>query len=304
MTSNLDQLIRLKAFELLKHLKLIHGDNIPRKLLEQGFVYEGQRVHLIGQQGIFKPKILEKIPLSITTAPIVEGRPRPYDDSTADGLISYKYRGTNPNHHENVGLRKAMVQKTPLIHFHGVVPGVYAAVWPVYIVRDNPTTLTFTVAVDLPEQIYVDPEKEPPVEMETRRRYQTVETQIRLHQAGFRYKVLKAYDGSCAICHLKQPKLLEAAHILPDGHPHGLPVVQNGISLCMIHHGAYDSNIVGITPDFKIEINEVVLEEKDGPMLLHGLQEFHAKKLILPLAKRDWPKPEFLEERYQEFKAG
>lgn len=304
MSSNLDQQVRLKAFDLLKTLHSVHGDNIPRALLERGFSFEGHKVPLIGPQGIFKPAVLPEIPISITTAPIVEGRPRPYDDSTSDGFISYKYRGNNPDHHENVGLRKAMIQKIPLIHFHGVVPGVYAAVWPVFIVGDNPKALTFTVAVDLPEQVYVGEEKETIVAMESRRRYQTVETQIRLHQAGFRFKVLKAYESSCSICHLKQPKLLEAAHILPDGHPKGLPVVQNGISLCMIHHGAYDGNIVGITPDYSVEINEVVLDQKDGPMLLHGLQEFHKKKLVLPSSKRDWPKSEFLEERYLEFKAG
>jgi putative restriction endonuclease len=299
-----DQIIRLKAFELLKHLQSVYGENIPRKFLEKGFVHDGRKVPLVGPQGIFKPAVLDEMPLSITTAPIVKGRPRPYDDSSSDGFITYKYRGTNPKHHENVGLRKAMTTKTPLVHFYGVVPGIYTAVWPVYIIGDNPKELSFTVAVDQPEELYVGDRKETVAVMENRRRYQTVETQMRLHQSGFRYRVLKAYQESCAICHLKQPKLLEAAHILPDKHPEGLPIVQNGISLCMIHHGAYDNDIIGITPDYLVELNQKVLEEKDGPMLLHGLQEFHTKKLILPKSKHDWPKPEFLNERYQVFKAG
>lgn len=185
----------------------------------------------------------------------------------------------------------------------GVVPGIYTAVWPVYIVGDDPKSLSFTVAVDTPERVY-KAENEPVVVMESRRRYQTVETQVRLHQAGFRYKVLTAYQETCAICHLKQKKLLEAAHIIPDSDKRGLPIVPNGISLCMIHHGAYDKDIIGITPDYSVEVNEKVLEEKDGPMLLHGLQGFHGKKLVLPSSKRDWPKQEFLEERYQHFKAG
>ena len=303
MAFNIDQQVRLRAFDLLKGLGRIYGDNIPRTLLEKGFDFEGRKVPLIGPQGIFKPAVCPEIPISITTAPIIEGRPRPYDDSSSDGFINYKYRGIDPDHYQNIGLQKAMFQKTPLIYFKGVVVGIYSAVWPVYIVGENPKTLTFTVAVDLAEKIYVD-ENEPIAAMESRRRYQTVETQIRLHQSGFRYKVMKAYKESCAICHLKQPKLLEAAHILPDGHPKGEPVVQNGISLCMIHHGAYDNNIVGITPDYSVELNRKVLEEKDGPMLLHGLQEFHEKRLILPSSRRDWPKPEFLEERYQQFKVG
>jgi putative restriction endonuclease len=36
----------------------------------------------------------------------------------------------------------------PLIYFYGVAPGKYAAVFPVYIVDDNPHGLTFKIAAD------------------------------------------------------------------------------------------------------------------------------------------------------------
>ena len=51
----------------------------------------------------------------------------------------------------------------------------------------------------------------------------------RLHQATFRERVLHAYRTSCAICRLRHRELLDAAHILPDGHPRGEPVVPNGL---------------------------------------------------------------------------
>jgi len=35
----------------------------------------------------------------------------------------------------------AMFRKVPLIYFHGVVPGRYLAVWPVFIVGDEPENL-------------------------------------------------------------------------------------------------------------------------------------------------------------------
>ena len=54
----LDHQVRLKAFDLLKQLQSIYGDNIPRPLLEKGFEFEGRKVPLIGPQGIFKPAIL------------------------------------------------------------------------------------------------------------------------------------------------------------------------------------------------------------------------------------------------------
>ena len=99
---------------------------------------------------------MRSMPLSITTAPIVEGKARPYDDEvTDDGLIVYRYRGTDPMHRENVGLRQAMTTRTPLIYFYGLVPGRYAVAWPAYIVGDDHAHLTFTVAVDEPRALLV-----------------------------------------------------------------------------------------------------------------------------------------------------
>jgi putative restriction endonuclease len=48
------------------------------------------------------------------------------------------------------------------------------------------------------------------------RRYALREIKERLHQASFRDAVLSAYGGRCAICHLPEPRLLDAAHIIMD----------------------------------------------------------------------------------------
>jgi len=71
-----DQSVRTAAFNWLDEQVSIHGDVLPRSILAQGFAFEGQRVPLVEPQGIFKPKLLPQMPLSITTTP--EG---PYDDS-------------------------------------------------------------------------------------------------------------------------------------------------------------------------------------------------------------------------------
>ena len=63
----MDEQVRLAAFKWIEEQALIHGDVLPRTLLEKGFFFNGQRITLVGPQGIWKPKILEKIPLSITT---------------------------------------------------------------------------------------------------------------------------------------------------------------------------------------------------------------------------------------------
>jgi putative restriction endonuclease len=292
------------TFGFLDSLKARHGDALPREELLRGFEFQGERVPLLGPQGIFKPRILADAPLSITTAPVTEGKVRPYEDSIGpDGLIVYRYRGSDPQHHENVGLRNAMQKHIPLVYFVGLVPGRYAAEYPAYIVGDDPPNLAFSVAID--EKILADPVvsevREDPAS--ARRAYITAVAQRRVHQQAFRERVLAAYEECCAVCRLRHRPLLDAAHILPDGHPKGEPRVINGLSLCKIHHAAYDTDMMGIRPDLVIQVRRDVLEEHDGPMLKHGLQELHDQRLaVIPRSKELRPSPEFLAERFEAFR--
>jgi putative restriction endonuclease len=70
--------VRLAAFRSLEEQQRPAGDDgvLPRTMLVDGFVYEGQRVPLMGPQGIFKPRVLRDVPLSITTVAVVEVRRR------------------------------------------------------------------------------------------------------------------------------------------------------------------------------------------------------------------------------------
>jgi putative restriction endonuclease len=117
--------------------------------------------------------------------------------------------------------------------------------------------------------------------------------------------VLDAYKSQCAFCHLKHRELLDAAHIIPDNMPEGKSTIENGMSLCKLHHSAYDAFIVGVTPNYVIKIREDILEEEDGPVLQHGLKGLHGSMLILPSSKSHYPSKEALEWRYSRFtKAG
>ena len=301
---DLDARVRVAAFSFLAEQTRLVGEVLPRTVLARGFPFEGKHVRLIGPQGIFKPAILPELPLTITTVPTVEGQDRPYDDQIGeDGLILYRYRGTDPDHHENVGLRRAMACQTPLIHFIGVVPGKYMVLWPVFIVGDDPANLSFTVAVEDREIQAAD--TQPGAETELRRRYVTTATRRRLHQHAFRQRVLRAYKEHCTVCRLGHLELLEAAHILPDTHPRGEAVVPNGLALCKLHHAAFDANILGIRPDYTVDLRLDVLEEIDGPMLIYGLQGFQGERLrVVPSAEHLRPNREFLEERYALFRSG
>jgi putative restriction endonuclease len=299
-----DRAVRLAAFRFLEEQVRLSGEEgaIRRSVLARGFVLDGERVPLLGPQGIFKPRVLDAIPLSITTVPVVQGEARPYDDAFGpDGLLRYRYRGTDPSHHENRGLRLAMQHQVPLVYFHGIVPGLYAAEWPVFIVGDDPAALTFTVSVDERRFATLDAsgvQDEP----DLRRRYATRLFRLRLHQTEFRERVVRAYQHHCAVCRLKRDELLEAAHIVPDADPLGAPVVPNGVSLCKLHHAAFDRYLIGIRPDCVVEVRRDVLDDTDGPMLIHGLQGFHGMSLLLPRIRALRPDPVLLEARYERFR--
>ena len=299
-----DIAIRREAFLWLESQVRIYGEVLPRSILQQGFHFQGKQIRLVGPQGIFKPRFME-LPISITTVPS-----GPYDDEFGyNGLLLYRYRGNDPNHRDNVGLRRAMQIGTPLIYFHRILTGKYLAAWPVFIVADNPSQLTFSVAVDEKTKRGVsvfsgiqEGYQQQPEEV-FRRSYATREFRQRLHQSSFRERVLRAYRDQCALCRLRHRELLDAAHILPDAEPEGEPLVSNGLSLCKLHHAAFDRYFVGIREDYVVEIRPDILKETDGPMLVHGLQSLHGSKIIVPRVLDMRPNPEFLQLRYERFRA-
>ena len=304
MNREWDSRVRAAAFEFLKRKGELDDDTINRVDLLKGFELDGQRIPLVSPQGIFTPAVLD-CPLSIsTTAPKLR-EPAPYHDTiTDDGRLIYRYRGTDRWHPDNVGLRTCMKEKLPLVYFYGLIPGKYMATWPIYVVGDNPAEHAFYCAVedkclstsDHMKLVTAD-------EREYGRRYNTIETKQRLHQRSFRERVLAAYKSCCAICRLKHAELLDAAHIISDGKDKGDPVIPNGIALCKLHHAAFDRNILGIRPDYILEIREDILREHDGPMLKFGLQEIHGQEIRRPGPVEFRPDQTRLEIRYEEFRA-
>ena len=302
MTEQQDTTVRQAAFQWLESQCQVHGDVLPRTLLAQGFYFQNKRIPLLGPQGIFKPAALD-IPISITTIP--NG---PYDDGyITNTLMQYRYRGTDPQHRDNRGLREAMQKRIPLVYFYQVVKGKYLALWPVFIVGDDPRNLTFTVQLDdITASLYSTSNNMADNNLQEdsgdlRRAYITATVRQRVHQRSFRERVLQAYREQCAICRLKHSELLDAAHIIPDGEPDGDPIVPNGLSLCKLHHAAFDRNFIGVRPDYVIEVRRDILDEHDGPMLLHGLKEIHGQHLVTPRNVKYRPNPIFLERRYERF---
>lgn len=203
-----------------------------------------------------------------------------------------------------------MKYHVPLVYFHGIVPGKYLASWPVYIVADDPIGLTVTAAVDDTPHISPDfeiSETATPFLMrempeDARRSYATASVRVRLHQRAFRERVLEAYQRQCAFCRFRHEEMLDAAHIIPDSHLEGEPVVRNGVALCTLHHSAFDRRFIGIRPDYSIEVRPDILIERDGPTLVHAIQALHGKQIYLPKTAALRPDPMLIAKRYELFR--
>jgi putative restriction endonuclease len=114
---------------------------------------------------------------------------------------------------------------------------------------------------------------------------------------------LSAYGGRCAISHLPEPRLLDAAHIVMDAYEQlGQPVVSNGLPLTKIHHAAFDAHLIGVDPDYRIHVSERLLEIHDGPFLELGLKGIAGQVIQLPRRSEDHPDRDRLALRFEQFK--
>jgi putative restriction endonuclease len=274
---------------------------LGRDELANDFHLGGARFPLVDRgRGIRKPARWDSA-LSILTS-VPKAGVAAYEDATgADGLHRYKFRRDDGGDAENESLRVAMRNQDPLMWFVGVAPAKFNVVAPVFLIAEEPEHDQFVMALTI-DQLGIDIDS--PMEAALRR-YLMSETKRRLHQPFFASQVMLAYDNRCAVCNLHHRELLDAAHIVPDSYPGALgdPVVPNGLALCKIHHAAYDSNILGIRPDHFVEIHHRLLDELDGPMLRHGLQQHHGHRLMaLPKKRTERPDPKRLSVRYEQFR--
>ncbi|MDS2171163.1 MULTISPECIES: HNH endonuclease [unclassified Nesterenkonia] len=254
-------------------------------------------------QGIFKPRVMSAA-LSIKTKPEEARTDRKfvYDDGTPiDGIARYKEQATNQTH--NGWLHKAHELRMPLVYFRGITQGQYRAIYPTYVVGYDAAQGDFLLDVSQtwtpgsPVDIGFAPNA---VEIATRHTKRMIMS--RDHQEDFRAIVLAAYGTRCAVCELRHGSLLDAAHVIPDSDG-GRAAVNNGLAMCKIHHAAYDANIMGISPDYRIHIRRDILEEVDGPMLRHGLQGHEGQSLrVLPTPRKWQPRRDYVEARFDTFK--
>lgn len=297
-----DDRLRAAAFEYMRSLMARSGGIVTRQELES-FVFEGQRFPLIERQRGIRKAAGHDVAISFLTIFVPNPELRPYDDwIDEDGFVHYKWMGTDPRSAVNRAMRRAIETRKPLVYFVGVAPGVFEPIFPVWIVDEDPAGREFIVAADealrdvaTPGVFLTEPDRL------RHREYVEAVVKRRLHQPFFRRDVIAAYTSRCALCRLGHPELLDAAHIKRDVEG-GPPVVTNGMAMCAIHHRAFDANLLGIRPNYVIEVARKIRDERDGPTLRHALQGLHEAPLaVLPRRPESRPDPVLLEERYERF---
>lgn len=284
--------LRAAVFSYLDRLVAPSQPYVSRDQLTS-FEFEGERLPLISQQGIRKPSGWATVISVVSTSRSAEAGG--YDDVELDeGRVLYAYMRDTASYARstNDALRNTAHEARPIVYLIQVAPGLYEASYPVFVeeveqtgvvLSDAPASGEYADVVDL-------------------RRYAERKQKVRLHQQEFRARVLFAYEDRCCICRLARRGLLDAAHIVDDAHEQGFAEVSNGLSMCRIHHGAYDQLLIGIRPDRTVEVAGDVLEEIDGPMLQHMLKGIHGQRIEVPRSRSVQPAPERLEWKYEKFR--
>ena len=304
-TDAIDAKMRMTAFEQVRRLYDLH-ESLTTNDLKAGFNYEGNRIPLVNpQRGIFKPRRMRYL-LSIRTVFPAPGKKVWYDDQReihrriieSEDTLDYAFMGQDPNAADNQWLLEAFKNQVPVIYFLGIAPGRYQAIIPAFISGWDPNALIAQVVFGVPNQ-----DKILIPQSIQERRYALRVVKQRLHQSSFREAVIAAYNGRCAVSGLPERRLLDAAHIISDKNEFmGQPVITNGLPLSKIHHSAFDSNLIGINPDYRLHVSERLLSQNDGPML-ESFKQLNGNKLRLPTRLIDYPDRERLAVRFEEFRA-
>ena len=292
-----DDEIRSSCLASLDVLSATHGDDVPyRGGLDQGFPFRGQRVPFLSpQKGIFRAAAQRgPAALSINTS-----SSSPYDDMEVPDGFLYAYRSGSVDQPDNRALRATYELGVPIVYFIATRPGWYKPLYPCFVLNDDP--VAGMVLVSPGRMVGPIDERDPelvsdPIE----RKYAVREVRTRMHQARFRGRILVAYAERCAICTLKESRLLDAAHIVGDLEEGGQPEVTNGLSLCSIHHRAFDQDLVGISADYHVNVSRRLLDEDDGPML-ELLKDAHQRPIVLPSRRAWYPDRERLATRFERF---
>ena len=129
------------------------------------------------------------------------------------------------------------------------------------------------------EELNQIPENELPKEGKTREQL----VKVRVNQSFFRSSILASYNNTCCITGILQPEFLIAGHIKPwsiDEKNRLNP--QNGIAVNALHDKAFESGLITITTNYKIEVSSILLKQKKVKTIEDYFIRYNNQEIILP----------------------
>ncbi len=117
-----------------------------------------------------------------------------------------------------------------------------------------------------------------------------IESEKKIREPGFRRTIMKIYDYTCAVCKLQiltlnGESVTEAAHIIPFNKSNN-DDVRNGISLCKLHHWAFDRYLISVDESYNVIVSELMTERGPTEWMLKTL---YGKAILLPEQQELFP---------------
>ena len=99
----------------------------------------------------------------------------------------------------------------------------------------------------------------------------------KVRDAGFRQAIMRLYDYTCAVCKLRIVTMdgesaTEAAHIIPFRVSQN-DDARNGISLCKLHHWAFDKGLFSLSERHTVIVSELMSDKRPTEWKLTELED-------------------------------
>ena len=105
----------------------------------------------------------------------------------------------------------------------------------------------------------------------------SVQTETPVRSAGFRRVIMEVYKHACAVCELnirasKGESVTDAAHIIPFSVSYS-DDIRNGMSLCKLHHWAFDTGLISLNDDYRVIVSPSMSEQGPTEGMLTQLRD-------------------------------
>ena len=110
-----------------------------------------------------------------------------------------------------------------------------------------------------------------------------IEEENPIRSAAFRREIMRLYNYTCAICRLRIVTMdgesaTDAAHIIPFHISHN-DDIRNGLSLCKLHHWAFDKGLISLSRTYKVIVSPLMSDRHPTEWML---TEQRDKSILLP----------------------